>query len=977
MSARSSRRFQRRPALPWVLAFLSLCATVIARGAERGLPLITVYPPEVHKAGPQTFDIAQDARGVLYFGNLAGLVTYDGAWWRLEVLPNDQAALSVATDAHGRVALGLVNDFGELSRGSGSNPYRSLLPLLPPEKRAIGDVRAICSAADGFLYVAEHAILFWNGANGVSLVSAVSPLDGPRGCLSDGAGVLLRGPKGLQRFDPATMRITPAGLTGERVQVALRRADGKTIAGVRDKGLFLLDGLSARPFSPAATAWLKGKTITGGSVLHDGRLVITTAQHGVIILSADGAIDLIIGADAGLPDALLNEVRVDREGALWLAMEGPLVRIDLASPVTVLDVRRGLRGSAGDVTRHAGRLYAATTHGLYSIDEQGLATRESGMEEGAWRLLTLEDEMLVGTGKGIYRVDAAGKLTHVIDNEGELYDLFRSPSDPSRVWLAQGDGVSSIRRNDTSWQFEGLVPGSATNASTIIERDGVLWVGTVFNGIQRIEAPRSVKPRVTQFGDGEMNVYDLDGRVVCVRANGEIVQPSKNGTFVSDPLLGHIRVPRGFFVVADDARGSVWINSTPPRFYERLPNGTYAREGKPLVSVTAADIQNVRVTDDGSVWFASDKGLFLYEPSAAASAVAPQPAPMIRRVVAGEDRVLFGIGKKAPQNQAAELRHDFGRIRIEFAPLSFRPGVSYQYRLDPIDEGWSAWSDEPFIDYTTLGPNEYTFRLRARGPGMVAGEETRWSFSVLPPWYRTAWAHLLWALLAIAAVVTVIRLRTGTLQRQAEHLRTRVAEQTAELQETVKLLETANTQLEALSLEDDLTGIANRRFFERALADEWNRARRHEQPLALVLLDLDHFKDLNDRRGHPAGDDCLRRVGAFLANAIKRSGEVVARYGGEEFAVLLPGVEADIAIRVAETLRDGIERLAIPYGNGSGRRVTTSCGVAAMTPTGGATVEGLVANADRALYAAKHSGRNCVRLADETTTGTWLRDVSA
>jgi diguanylate cyclase (GGDEF)-like protein len=224
-------------------------------------------------------------------------------------------------------------------------------------------------------------------------------------------------------------------------------------------------------------------------------------------------------------------------------------------------------------------------------------------------------------------------------------------------------------------------------------------------------------------------------------------------------------------------------------------------------------------------------------------------------------------------------------------------------------------------------------------------------------------------------VLLVIRARTGTLERQAERLRARVAEQTAELQETVKLLEAANAQLEVLSLEDDLTGIANRRYFERTLADEWNRARRREQPLALILLDLDYFKELNDRRGHPAGDDCLRRVGAFLNETIRRSGEVVARYGGEEFAILLPGTDGDGAIRVAEKLREGIERLGIPYGNG--RRVTASCGIAAIIPGPDVSAENLVASADRALYAAKHSGRNCVRVADETTTGTWLRDASA
>src|SRR6185436_14026155 len=141
-----------------------------------------------------------------------------------------------------------------------------------------------------------------------------------------------------------------------------------------------------------------------------------------------------------------------------------------------------------------------------------------------------------------------------------------------------------------------------------------------------------------------------------------------------------------------------------------------------------------------------------------------------------------------------------------------------------------------------------------------------WTFTVLPPWYRTRWAYALWALLAIAVIVLVTRIRTTALRRHAERLRQRVEEKTAELQETVKLLEQANSRLEVLSLEDDLTGIANRRYFERALADEWNRARRREHPLALILVDLDHFKDLNDRRGHPAGDDCLRRVGAFLAD---------------------------------------------------------------------------------------------------------------
>ncbi|HET9424851.1 MAG TPA: diguanylate cyclase [Gemmatimonadaceae bacterium] len=956
----------------------ALCVLLLlamrAGAAERGFPLITVYPAEAHKAGPQTFDIAQDGRGVMLFGNLHGLLTFDGAWWELHTLPDDQAPLALAADSRGRVALGLVGDFGFLGRDAkGSYAYRSLLDSLPADQREVGDIRDICTTPAGFLFVGETRLLVWNGGAARS-VAEFPAAEAPRGCFCDGTEVYLRSTKGLSRFDPQTARITPAGLD-RHVMHVLRSTDGKLFAVTRDDGMFVIENGTATPYAPAVTAWLKGKLVTSAEVLRDGRIVLATRSDGLILLDPRGEIEQILGVGAGVPDAVLRRAFIDREGALWLAMEGPIVRINLASPVTVFDSRRGVRGSVGDVVEHSERLYTATSHGLYEIDGGGAARRMEPMEEGAWRVLVVDGELLVGTSKAIYRVEPGKALEPVAEFDRELYDLFRSRVDPNRVWIAHGDGIGSIRRQDGAWKYEGLVPGVEHEIASVVERDGVLWCGTVFDGIVQVTDPRGPRQKTRQFGTGEMNVFDVGGRAIFVRASGQIVEIDAAGKFVPDTRLGHLSAPRGFFVVAEDKRGNVWINSTPPRVFTREGNG-YAREGRPLVSVTAADIQNIRVTSDGAIWFAGDKGLFRYDPTAAGEVFAPQPRPLIRRVTGSSGQVLYGGASEQPR-EAATLRPDFGRIRVEFAPASYRPGVEYQYRLDPIDADWSKWTEQPFIDYTTLSASDYTFRLRARGAGSAPSAEARWTFSVLPPWYATRWALGLWILLAVALVLLVIRFRTGTLERQAERLRAKVEEQTAELQNTVKLLESANSQLEALSLEDDLTGIANRRSFERALTDEWNRARRHEQPLALILLDLDRFKDLNDRRGHPAGDDCLRRVGSFLGETVRRSGEVVARYGGEEFAILLPGTDGPGAVRVAETLREGIERLAIPYGTTSQRRITASCGVASITPSPEMKAEQLVAGADRALYAAKHSGRNCVRIADETTTGTWLRDASA
>lgn len=965
-----------RSAIPSSLAFvLSALLTLALSGQERGLPLITVYPAETHKAGPQTFDVAQDSRGVLFFGNLHGLLSYDGAWWRLRKLPDEQAPLSMATDDKGRLALGLVNDLGYLAaEGNGSQEFQSLLPAVPQDKRQFGDVLDVCTTADGqFLFLTEKRVLVWNGSTVRSVAEFADRDSAPRGCLADKGGIYLRGIKGLSRLDLENARIEPPLLEG-RVGIMLRGADGAIVATVRDKGVFSIkDGVTS-PFAPAAGEWLKGKGVSGGCTLKDGRLVISTRENGLIILSPDGELEQIIGEDAGLPDAVLSEVYADREGALWLAMEGPLVRIDLASPVMVFDSRHGLRGSVGDAARFAGRLYAVSSHGLHHIDANGIAHRIAEAKDAPWRVLPFEDELLIGTSKGVYSMNPAGAITHPVEGEIEIYDLMRSESDRQRVWLAERNGISSIRKVNGKWLYEGVIEGTPQYISSVAEAAGVLWAGSVFDGVMRVDEPRGKRPRVQKYGTGEMNAFNVGGRIVLVDARGEILQAEPSGRLVPDALLGHIKTPRGFFVVVADKDRNVWINSTPPRFFERKPDGTYAREGRPLVSVTAADIQNVRI-HDGLVWFAADKGLFRYEPSAAGESVATQPPPLIRRVVAGENRVLFGGqgGKETPP----ALKHNFGRIRIEFAPTSYRPGVSYQYRLDPIDDDWSEWIEEQFIDYTTLEASDYTFRLRARGPDMTPSSEARWSFTVEPPWYRTPWAYTLWAILLAAAIFAVISARTHSLHRQARTLRETVAERTTELQNTVKLLEEANIQLEALSLEDDLTGISNRRSFERALADEWNRARRRKHPLALILVDLDHFKDLNDHRGHPAGDACLRRIGGFLSETIRRSGEVVARYGGEEFAILLPGVDADVAIRVAELIRSGIEGLAIVYTPDKERRMTASCGVAAITPQEELTPESLVAAADRALYAAKHSGRNCVRLADDSTTGTWLRDASA
>jgi diguanylate cyclase (GGDEF)-like protein/PAS domain S-box-containing protein len=178
-------------------------------------------------------------------------------------------------------------------------------------------------------------------------------------------------------------------------------------------------------------------------------------------------------------------------------------------------------------------------------------------------------------------------------------------------------------------------------------------------------------------------------------------------------------------------------------------------------------------------------------------------------------------------------------------------------------------------------------------------------------------------------------------------------------------------KLETLAIEDGLTGLANRRRFDERLREEWGRAYRERSSLALLMIDLDHFKAFNDTYGHQAGDECLHAFAGILADEARRGGDLVARYGGEEFALLLPNTDAEGCARVGELIRRALRAAAIPHEkNQPTRRVSASLGGAVCRPgtERSAGPASLVEAADRALYAAKDAGRDRLMMADDIVT---------
>lgn len=184
-------------------------------------------------------------------------------------------------------------------------------------------------------------------------------------------------------------------------------------------------------------------------------------------------------------------------------------------------------------------------------------------------------------------------------------------------------------------------------------------------------------------------------------------------------------------------------------------------------------------------------------------------------------------------------------------------------------------------------------------------------------------------------------------------------EQNHRLVQAEAALQQANLELERIANIDSLTQIANRRCFDQTLEKEWQRLTREQQPLSLILCDIDYFKPYNDLYGHPAGDSCLQQVAEALSRCIKRPADLAARYGGEEFAIILPNTEQVGAVTIIKDIQEALQRLQIPHAASTiAEHITLSAGIASLIPHPCLSPQKLIAAADAALYQAKQQGRN-------------------
>lgn len=688
-----------------------------------------------------------------------------------------------------------------------------------------------------------------------------------------------------------------------------------------------------------------------------------------------------------IPGQVSPALMIDREGLIWAGSTDGLFRVDEGAA-------RGMTHSDGlgsDYVRAViqsddGVVWVGHSEGLDRLQgERAVSVRlvpGNGRDASVLALASRGNEVWAGTyNRGVYRLDGSGRVQQQISLPGALQPLVRAlrVDDDGTLWIGSSDGL--YRYRDGELRHYGEEEGLPGLAVLSIYRDpaGVLWIGCN-GGMAAMGADGRLQ---TWSADGDFParyVFDFLGD-----ANGDLWIATDHGLLrkrglgftVFDHRSG---LPRDkLFRIIDDGNGHLWLSSN---------QGVFRLERSDLVAVAAAARSHLAVhvvdhndgmpssqgngasspagwmTREGQLLFPTAGGLALIDPARADGYVRQRKAPMAIESVEID-------GNPQPVRVAYDLPAEVERISVAYAGLGFRAPdkMRYRYRMEGFDADWVDAGSRTEAVYTNLQPGKYRLRVQSIALPLDWDNrervgETSVSFDIAAPYWQRPWVLLLAAATMVGLLLLLISWRTASYRRRQRLLNTEIGARTQELREKNHALEQAGMErdnlmqrLEYMAMHDALTGLPNRRAGDAHLQRVLGDAVRTGAPLNVALLDIDHFKHVNDRFGHEAGDRVLREVAGLLQLQVG-AGQYVSRYGGEEFLIVLYDMSLDEATTLLQELRMRLARMRVEEVDPD-IAISASIGVAALGPDQD-TIRTLLAAADRHLYRAKREGRNRV-----------------
>lgn len=822
-----------------------------------GTPLLRVWGAEDYGASFLNTRLLVHPNGFLYVANEDGVLEFDGADWRLIPLPRHGAARALASDAAGRVWVFGHDDLARLEPdASGELRAVSALELLPPDLRATGTINRAAVTADGvyargqrrlLLFRPDGTVQSWPGA---SLAALVWTLD----------GALYADFDSLVRVRPGGLEPVALGAADASAPAGSRRVFATQPAGDRPGEWLLLTargpvrwrgaGTPFQPLSPESSAPFATDLASAAAFLADGRLALGTERSGLFLFDRDGRLSQRFDRTHGLPANRINDLAVDAEGGLWIALQEGLARLDLESRFALHGEPQSLAGTARRFASWRNQLYLSTSEGVSRRDPTtGRFIAIDGFQVGANRPLVVGDRLVAAT-RGLREITAddhsrawttelVGPVVAAAPAPGWLY-----AGSSAGLWLIEPDAATH------GWKTAGRLTTLSLGLDELLDRgDGWLWAVTRSGEIARVDfraGPRLDAP-TTLFTPAQgapepgrndrVRLLPLGDDLLAVAMDRMQRFDAATECFVPETRLLFGGVPvRGARLAGRSATGGAWIRPTlnPGRVLRVEPaaRDRWLINERSIAPFRGVDFDSLfEESSARTLWLTGQGVLASVDLAWQPSRPAAPPAVYIRRIETASGELI-----RAHQPTVSAVNTPLARfgasqdaLRITYAAPSFagdyrgRPLTLYRTRLDGLDREWSAWTTETHRDFTNLPSRALRFRVQARVPDRPDSAEAGFAFVIAAPWWLTSWAFLGYAAVASGAIFGGFKFRTRALRRRNEQLEALVAARTRQLERLNQELTDA-VSIVAHDLRGPVAGIRSLARQLRATPHLWTSA---------------------------------------------------------------------------------------------------------------------------------------------------------
>lgn len=830
--------------IPNLLSLVLLCSflsfnqlqgqnTASKSNQQIGLPSIQNFGAEDYQAHPQNYDIAQDQEGLMYFANGNGLLQYDGVNWRTLPLPKGGIAYSVGCSKQGTIYVGGEGELGYLEPDKhGVLQYQSLLEALPEAFRDFTYAWQI-AVTEAFVYfMTDKYLLAWpvQGTENQFKTWTLKNIYHTSHVIED-EFYLWEWARGLEKIVGDSIQVLPGGEAFAnstiRLLASLDDPSGKLFVGTVQKGFATYDGAEAKgiQLSQKLKSLIDEGSLSNSVRLLNGDFAFSTLGGGIILTNSDYQILQVLDEATGLGDNQITDLFVDRSGNLWASMYDGLSQIEFPSPFTFYSEELGLTGHTQGTFHYRDALYVYGYSGIFQLSESTLGDnrtqfrfRENILPDRSAinTFMYLDDQLLVGSNGGLGTINPIGRTgndkTYAFKGTDKL---LRSRFRQDLFYAAMGNTIGLFQKDIEDWKFIGNISGLTELAYTIEETaPGQLWVTTsnyVFqitieetiaqqNGIVKADPDRLIPTQINIFDkshglpEGYVSVHLVNNEAIFATSTGLRRFNSIEQQFEPELSLPYTDTTRAIAFMQVQANGNLWFiskgqDSTSLIQLKANGNDQYSIQSSNFQHIYSQGLSITNIEEDPKdqniAWISTSGGLIKYDAEVKMDYEETYPV-LIRQVLVNSDSLMYGGGANTDE-EMPKLAFAFNSMRFEYAaPTYVLPEkTNYQVRLEGFDETWSPWTTEARKDYTKLPEGRYTFRVRAQNVFGTLGEEGSFSFSILPPWYRSWWAYLIYIVAGLGALLgftyTYNAWRTRRLVEQNLELERLVAEQTEEL----------------------------------------------------------------------------------------------------------------------------------------------------------------------------------------------------